>query len=83
MTRVPYFPFKNKDLISPKEQQQEQKWSEFFQKKKSETQKQEVMSKDWRSDHNVDFNLIKITSSFVVSIQCNRNTRNQLTIETY
>lgn len=33
MTRVPYFPVENKDLISPKEQQQEQKWSEFFQKK--------------------------------------------------
>lgn len=64
-------------------QQQEQKWSEFFQRKKSETQKQEVTSKDSRSDYNVDFNFIKITSSFVLSIQGNRDTRNQLTIETY
>lgn len=38
MTRVPYFPVENKDLISPKEQQQEQKWSEFSRKKIGNTE---------------------------------------------
>lgn len=79
MTRVPYFPVENKDLISTTRTKMER----IFPEKKSETQKQEVTSKDSRSDYNVDFNFIKITSSFVLSIQSNRDTRNQLTIETY
>lgn len=48
MARVPNILVEDEDLLSPKEQQEEQKWSEFFQKKKSETQIREVTSRDRR-----------------------------------
>lgn len=47
MTQVPYFPVENKDLISPKEERNNKnKNGANFPEKKSETQKQEVTSKD-------------------------------------
>lgn len=72
MARVPHILVENEDLLSPKEQQEEQKWSEFFQKKKSETQKREVTSKDRRSDPDVDIDFINIiiTSCVVVFLSC-------------
>lgn len=72
MARVPHILVENEDLLSPKEQQEEQKWSKFFQKKKSETQKREVTSKDRRSDPDVDIDFINIiiTSCVVVFLSC-------------
>lgn len=69
MARVPHILVEDEDLLSPKEQQEEQKWSEFFQKKKSETQIREVTSRDRRSDHDVDIFIINITSCVVLSFQ--------------
>lgn len=69
MARVPNILVEDEDLLSPKEQQEEQKWSEFFQKKKSETQIREVTSRDRRSDHDVDIFIININSCVVLSCQ--------------
>lgn len=69
MARVPHILVEDEDLLSPKEQQEEKKWSEFFHKKKSETQIREVTSRDRRSDHDVDIFIINITSCVILSFQ--------------
>ena len=50
MARVPHILVKEEDLLAPKEQMDERKWGEFFQKRKLELQTQEVTSRERRSD---------------------------------
>ncbi|XP_022338348.2 uncharacterized protein LOC111134237 [Crassostrea virginica] len=48
MARVPHILVEEEDLLTPKEQMDERKWGEFFQKRKLELQTQEVTSRERR-----------------------------------
>ncbi|XP_062620586.1 uncharacterized protein LOC134282161 [Saccostrea cucullata] len=49
MARVPHILVEDEDLLTPREQQEEQKWSDFFQKKKAEIQRRDLSSRERRS----------------------------------